>query len=89
MTLSLDPKERHQQYTDKGHGRGKPEYRSIWLVRIMGVVATRRWLFRNTREDCGGGAKAESNGKLDGRLKYRTGYGLLVLGQRGHDIHLR
>ncbi len=48
MTLSLDLEERHEEQADEAHCRGKPKERSVWLVWIVRVVASRRRLLGNT-----------------------------------------
>jgi hypothetical protein len=88
MTLSLDLKERNEKQADEAHCRGKPKERSVWLVWIMRVVASRRRFLGNTCENRRAGTETDCNCELDGCLENGAGYGLLRLRQGGYDVHL-
>ena len=88
MTLSLDLEERHEEQADEAQCRGKPKERSVWLEWIVRVVASRRRVLGNTRENCREDAETDGNCQFDGCLENGAGYGLLRLGQGGHNVHL-
>lgn len=80
MPLSLDLEERHQEQADEAHCRRKPKKRSVRLVCIVRVIASRRRVLGNTCKDCRAGAEADGNCKLDSCLENGAGYGLLRFG---------
>jgi len=69
MTLSLDLEEGHEEQADEAQCCGKPKERSVWLEWIMRVVASRRRVRGNTRENCGEDGETDCDCKFDGGLE--------------------
>ena len=88
MTLRLNLEERHEQHANEGTCHGKPKDRSVWLERVMCVVAGGRRVVGNTCENCCADPEANRDRKFCDCLENRAGDGLLRFGQRGKDIHL-
>ena len=83
MTLCLNLEEWHEQHANEGTCHGKPKDRSVWLERVMCVVAGGRRVGGNTGENCCADAEANRDREFCDCLENRAGDGLLRFGQRG------
>jgi len=74
VTLSFDLEKWHKEQADKAQCHGKPKERSVWLVWIVRVVASRRRVLRNTCKYCRENAETDCYCKFDGCLENGAGY---------------